>query len=141
MVTADGSVLTASEDENPDLFFGIRGGGSNFGVVTRFVIRLHPQRRSVYAGILIYPPPLFESVINILEDWWPKANEKEGVMTIYANGPSGQVRDHLDLCYQLLTSLRSLFWYALSSTMVQKRRAGEISKLFLTSVCVSLSIR
>ena len=52
MVTANGSVVIASEDENPDLFLGIRGAGSNFGVVTRFVIRLHPQRRTVYAGAL-----------------------------------------------------------------------------------------
>jgi FAD/FMN-containing dehydrogenase len=96
VVIADGSVITASEDKNPDLFFGIRGGGSNFGVVTRFVIRLHPQRRSVYAGFLVYPPPRFESVINILKDWWPKINETESFMTIYTNGPDGQVRDHLD---------------------------------------------
>ena len=96
MVIADGSVITASEDENPDLFFGIRGGGSNFGVVTRFVIRLHPQRRSVYAGFLVYPPPLFESVINVLKDWWPKISEKESFMTIYTNGPDGQVGGHLD---------------------------------------------
>ena len=96
MVIADGSVVTASEVENPDLFFGIRGAGSNFGVVTRFVIRLHPQRRSVYAGFFMYPPPLFESVINVLKDWWPKANDKEGLMAIYTNGPDGQVREHLD---------------------------------------------
>jgi FAD/FMN-containing dehydrogenase len=96
VVIADGSVVTASEDENPDLFFGIRGAGSNFGVVTRFVIRLHPQRRSVYAGFFMYPPPLFESVINVLKDWWPKANDKEGLMAIYTNGQDGQVRQHFD---------------------------------------------
>ena len=96
MVIADGSVVTASEDENPDLFFGIRGGGCNFGVVTRLVIRLHPQRRSVYAGIFMYPPPLFESVFKVLKDWWPKTNEKEGLMAVFSDGPDGQVRDNLD---------------------------------------------
>ena len=90
-------MVTASEDKNPDLFFGIRGAGSNFGVVTRFVIRLHPQRRFVYAGSLKYPPPLFESVFNVLKDWWPtKANEKEGLTVIHTNSPDGQVRDHFD---------------------------------------------
>jgi FAD/FMN-containing dehydrogenase len=96
VVIADGSVVMASADENPDLFFGIRGGGSNFGVVTRFVIRLHPQRRSVYAGFLMYPPPLFESVFDVLKDWWPKTNEKEGLFAVITNGPDGQVRDRLD---------------------------------------------
>ena len=103
MVTADGSVVVTSEDKHPDLFFGIRGAGSNFGVVTRLAIRLHPQRRSVYAGLLKYPPPLFESVFNVLKNWWPKTNEKEGLTAIHAPGPDGEVRDYFDQCSQLLT--------------------------------------
>ena len=96
MVTADGSAVTASEDENPDLFFGIRGGGCNFGVVTRFMIRLHPQRRSVYAGFLTYPPPLFESVFDVLKDWWTTTNEKDGLLASHTSGPNGEVKDHLE---------------------------------------------
>ncbi|KAF8631121.1 hypothetical protein AX15_002468 [Amanita polypyramis BW_CC] len=88
VVIADGSVLTASEDENPDLFFGIRGGGCNFGVATRFTIKLHPQRSSVYAGHLIFPPPLYKSVFDVLEAWWPKAGEREGILAFHTNDPS-----------------------------------------------------
>jgi len=54
MVTADGQHLNASETENADLFWGVRGGGGNFGIVTSFTYRLHPVAR-VLAGMVIYP--------------------------------------------------------------------------------------
>jgi FAD/FMN-containing dehydrogenase len=54
IVTADGSFITASEESNADLFWGIRGGGGNFGVVTSFEYRLHPVDR-LLAGLVAYP--------------------------------------------------------------------------------------
>ncbi|MDX1620783.1 MAG: FAD-binding oxidoreductase, partial [Nitriliruptorales bacterium] len=55
LVTASGEQIRASEDENPDLFWAVRGAGANFGVVTRFEFRLHEVGPQVLAGQIIYP--------------------------------------------------------------------------------------
>ena len=55
VVTADGTTLRASADQNEDLFLGLRGGGGNFGVVTRFEYALHPVGPEVFAGLVVYP--------------------------------------------------------------------------------------
>src|SRR5262249_56053866 len=66
VVTADGEFVVASEQENPDLFWGLRGGGGNFGIVTSFEFQLHPLGPTVLAGLLPWPiadpPPLLPSL-------------------------------------------------------------------------------
>jgi FAD/FMN-containing dehydrogenase len=55
VVTADGRIVHADPDENADLYWGVRGGGGNFGIVTSFVFQLHPMERQVLGGQLVFP--------------------------------------------------------------------------------------
>jgi FAD/FMN-containing dehydrogenase len=64
VVTADGEVLTASATENADLFWGLRGGGGNFGIVSSFEFDLHPVGPIVTAGPVFYPGERAEEVLR-----------------------------------------------------------------------------
>lgn len=66
VVTADGRLIHADEHEHPDLFWALRGGGGNFGVVTEFEYRLHPVGPIVTGGLVGYPVDQAEEVM----DWW-----------------------------------------------------------------------
>jgi FAD/FMN-containing dehydrogenase len=64
VVTADGSRVHASETENDDLFWGLRGGGGNFGIVTRFEFQLHPVGPNVLSGLIAFPFAQAKSVLT-----------------------------------------------------------------------------
>jgi FAD/FMN-containing dehydrogenase len=66
VVLADGSVVRATEDQHPDLFWAIRGGGGNFGIVTEFEFRLHPLGPIVLAGLMMFP---IERAPEVLRGW------------------------------------------------------------------------
>jgi FAD/FMN-containing dehydrogenase len=68
VVTADGKMLVASASEHPDLFWGLRGGGGNFGIVTSFEYQLHPVG-SVLAGMLLYPFAKAREVLAFYRDF------------------------------------------------------------------------
>ena len=95
VISASGVVHTASATVNPDLFFGIRGAGGNFGVVTEFVYQLHPQRAKVFAGMLFYPLPALEEVVGVTREWASDSlDSKAGMAQAFTIGPDGNVRSN-----------------------------------------------
>lgn len=75
VVLADGSFLTASKTDNPDLFWALRGGGGNFGVVTSFLFRAHPVD-TVFAGPLAWPQDQAREIMRAYRDFLPDAPEE-----------------------------------------------------------------
>jgi FAD/FMN-containing dehydrogenase len=69
VVTADGRLIRATESENSDLLWGLRGGGGNFGIVTRFEFELHPLGPMVYAGPIFYPAEAAHELLHTFRDW------------------------------------------------------------------------
>lgn len=93
VITANGTALTVSDSENAGLFWAIRGGGSNFGVCTEFVLRLHPQRRTVFAGIVIFPAVVLDDLMKVLSEWWKTVKDNEGMLQILGRDPAGNVSE------------------------------------------------
>lgn len=69
IVTADGQLRHASADENPELYWGVRGGGGNFGVVTSFEMALHPMQRQIIGGDVIWPLSAARDVMRFYSDY------------------------------------------------------------------------
>jgi FAD/FMN-containing dehydrogenase len=76
VVTADGSFLTASEKENSDLFWGLRGGGGNFGIVTSFEYQAYPVGPQVTAGIVIHSMEKARAVVGFFREFSATAPEE-----------------------------------------------------------------
>jgi FAD/FMN-containing dehydrogenase len=75
IVTADGKLRHASATENPDLYWAVRGGGGNFGVVTSFEFALHEMQRQVIGGDVVFPLAQLKDVLNMYADYLPAAPE------------------------------------------------------------------
>lgn len=96
VVTADGQLLAASERENPDLFWALRGGGGNFGIVTSFEFRLHPLGPQIQAGMLMWPIEQAARVLRFLRETAATAPDEVGIMAnIRMAPPLPVVPEHL----------------------------------------------
>jgi FAD/FMN-containing dehydrogenase len=87
VVTADGNVVTASETDNADLFWGLRGGGGNFGIVTTFTFKLHEVGPMVWGGMLVYPPDRAVEVARAYRDFVLKAPDEVGSGLAFVTAP------------------------------------------------------
>jgi len=88
VVLADGRLVHTSRDENPDLFWGLRGGGGNFGVVTSFNFRLHPVD-TVVGGPMFWPIDMLADILRWYRDWMPQAPEELFAFFLVGQVPSG----------------------------------------------------
>ncbi len=87
VVTADGEVLHASESENPDLFWALRGGGGNFGVVTEFEYALHPVGPMLQLGLFMFSPDQGGDLFRFARDFVERLPDDCGVFMAGLNAP------------------------------------------------------
>jgi FAD/FMN-containing dehydrogenase len=99
VVTADGRLLTANATENPDLFWALRGGGGNFGVVTSFEYQLHAVGPTVYGGMIAYPMSAAKDVLRVYRDFTKTAPDELTTYAGFVNPPGAGTVVALICCY------------------------------------------
>jgi FAD/FMN-containing dehydrogenase len=87
LVTAEGELVRASESENADLFWGVRGGGGNFGIVTEFEFRLHPVGPTVVAGPVFWPMEESPKVLRFYRDWIAEGPDELMTLVMHRKAP------------------------------------------------------
>ena len=87
LVTADGEFVQASAERNPDLFWGVRGGGGNFGIVTEFEFRCVPLGPQVLAGPIFWPMEQSPEVLRFYRDWVADAPDELMTIVVHRKAP------------------------------------------------------
>jgi FAD/FMN-containing dehydrogenase len=88
VITADGEFVKASEAENPDLFWGVRGGGGNFGIVTEFEFRLNPVGPMVLAGPIFWAMEESPNVLRFYREWITDVPDELTTIVIHRRAPA-----------------------------------------------------
>jgi FAD/FMN-containing dehydrogenase len=99
LVCADGRVRKLSADENKDLFWAIRGGGGNFGVVTQFEFVLHEVPPDMYGGVIQWPLAAARDVLHHYAEHSSKYSDEMFVAPGLMTAPDGSARLMMDICY------------------------------------------
>ena len=99
VVTADGRALTASATENKELFWGLRGGGGNFGVVTSLEFRLHPVGPTVVGGIVAHPPDRAQELLSFYREFTGAEPDELTTYAALSPSPEGQPIAVLAACF------------------------------------------
>ena len=87
VITADGTAVKASENENADLFWAIRGGGGNFGIVTQFEFALYPVGPEILAGLIVFPLAQAKQVLSQYREFVKSAPEELNVWVVMRHAP------------------------------------------------------
>lgn len=99
IVTANGEMFNATEAENPDLLWGLRGGGGNFGVVTTFTYRLHPVGPTVLGGTIVYPLSQARDVFRHFREYTSTAPDEVTTYLNFGHTPEGDPVVAFVVCY------------------------------------------
>jgi len=98
LITAEGAIVTASAAENSELFWGLRGGGGNFGIVTSFEYRLHPVGLML-AGPVLYPFAKAKEALALYRDFATSIPDEVNTIAALMNSPDGDPLAAVVLCY------------------------------------------
>jgi FAD/FMN-containing dehydrogenase len=98
VVTADGHLVTASADENPDLFWGMRGAGANLGIATSFEYRVHPVG-PVLGGMVIYPLSKGKEALRFYDEFAAACPDEVSTAALVLTAPDGNPAVALAACY------------------------------------------
>lgn len=98
VVTADGELVTASESEHEDLFWGVRGAGANFGIVTSFEYRLHPVG-PVLGGMVLYPMSKAKEALRFFSEFSSTCPDEASTVGLLMTAPDGNLAVGIAACY------------------------------------------